>query len=113
MIIGGPGSGKTNALFKLIGRQQDIDKIYLYTKDPYEAKYQLLFNKREAAGLEEFNNSKAFIEYSNDMDDIYKNNEEYNPNTKRKTLIVFDDMIAHIHINKKINPVVTELLIRD
>ena len=48
-----------------------------------------------------FNNSKAFIEYSNDMDQIYKNIEEYNPNKKGKILIVFDDMIADILSNKK------------
>ena len=59
-----------------------------------------------------FNDTKAFIEYSNDMDDVYKNIEEYNPNKKRKILIVFDDMIADMLSNKKLNPVVTELFIR-
>ena len=96
---------------KLI-QQPDIDKIYLYTKDPYEAKYQFLINKRESTGLMHFNNSNAFIEYSNDMDDIYKNIEEYNPNKKPKILIVFEDMIAGMLNNKKINPIVTELFIR-
>ena len=48
LIIGGSGSGKTNALLNLINNQPDIDKIYLYAKDPYEAKYQFLINKREA-----------------------------------------------------------------
>ena len=57
-------------------------------------------------------NSKAFIEYSNDMDYIYKNIEEYNPNKKRKILIVFDDKIADMVSNKKLNPVVTKLFIR-
>ena len=57
-------------------------------------------------------NSKAFIEYSNDMDDVYKNIEEYNPNKKRKILIVFDDMIADMVCNKKLNPIVTQLIIR-
>ena len=57
-------------------------------------------------------NSKAFIEYSNDMDDVYKNIEEYNPNKKRKILIVFDDMIADMACNKKLNPIVTQLVIR-
>ena len=57
-------------------------------------------------------NSKAFIEYSNDMDDVYKNIEEYNPNKKRKILIVFDDMIADMVCNKKVNPIVTQLVIR-
>ena len=65
-------------------------------KNPYEAKYQFLINKRESAGLKHFNDSKAFIEYSNDMDDIYKNIEEYNPNKKCKILIIFNDMIADL-----------------
>ena len=89
LIIEGPGSGKTNALLNLINHEPDIDKIYLYAKDPYEAKYQLLINKRESAVLKYFNEkvlSKAFIKYSNDMDDIYKNIEENNPNKKRKKL---------------------------
>ena len=60
-----------------------------------------------------FNDSKAFIECSNDIDDIYKNIEEYNPNKKRKRLIFFDDMIADRLSNKKLNPIVTELFIRD
>ena len=61
-------------------QQPDIDKIYLYPKDPYEAKYQYLINKSESTGLKHFDNSKAFIEYSNNMVDIYKNIEDYNPN---------------------------------
>ena len=56
--------------------------------------------------------SKAFIEYSNDKDDIYKNIEKYNLNKKRKILIVFDDIIADMLSNKRPNPVVTELFIR-
>ena len=83
LIIGGSGSGKTNSLFNLINRQPDIVKIYLYVKDPYEAKYQFLINKGESTGLNYFNYSKAFIEYLNDMDDIYKKIEEYNPNKKQ------------------------------
>ena len=79
LIIRGSGSGKTNALLNLIHNQQDIDKIYLYAKDPYEDKYQLLINKRESTGLKHFNDSKAFIEYSNDMHDVYKNINNYNP----------------------------------
>ena len=112
LIVGGSGSGKTNSLFNLINHQPDIDKIDLYTKDPYEAKYQFLINKREDAGRKHFNDSKTFIKYSNDMDNIYKNIEEYNPNKKRKILIVFDDMIADMSSNNKLNPVVTELFIR-
>ena len=57
--------------------------------------------------------SKAFIEYSNDMNGIYKNIEKYNPIKKRKILIVFDNMIADMLSNKKPNPTVTELFIRD
>ena len=66
-------------------------------------------NKIEYTGLKHFNDSKNFIEYSNDLNDVYKNIEEYNPNKKRKTLIVFDDVIADMLSNKKLNPVVTEL----
>ena len=70
LIIGSSGSGKTNALLNLINNQPDIDKIYLYAKDPYEKKYQYLINKREEVGLDHFNNAKTFIEYSNDMQDV-------------------------------------------
>ena len=112
LIIGGSGSGKTNALLNLINNEPDIDKISLYAKDPYEAKYQLSINKRENIGLKYLNDLKAFIEYSNDMDDIYKNIEEYNPNKKGKILTVFDDMISDILSNKKLSPVVTELFKR-
>ena len=112
LSIGGSGSGKTNALLNLINNQLDIDKIYLYAKDPYERKYQYLINKREKVGLDQFNNPRTFIEYSNDMQDVFKNIEDYNPGKKRKILIVFDDMIADMINNKKLNPVVTELLIR-
>ena len=106
LIVGGSGSGKTNALFNLINNQPDIDKIYLYAKDPYEAKYQYLINKREKVGLYHLKDPKGFMEYSNDMQDVYKNMEDYNPGKKRKMLIVFDDMIADIINNKKLNPVV-------
>ena len=76
LIIGGSGSGKTNALLNLINNQPDIEKIYLYAKDPCEAKYQYLINKRKSTGLKHFNDPKAFIEYSNDIEDVYKNIEE-------------------------------------
>ena len=69
-----------NSLLNLISEQPDIDKIYLYAKDPYETKYQFLIQKCEYVGTKDFNDSKAFIEYSNNMDDIYKYSEEYNPN---------------------------------
>ena len=92
--------------------QPEIDKIYLYAKDPYQAKYQYLINKREGVGINHFNDSKAFIEYSNDTRDAYKNIDEYNPDKEKKILIVFDDMIADMIHNKKLNSVVTELFIR-
>ena len=81
-------------------------------KDPYETKYQYLINKRKKVGLDHFKDLRAFMEYSNDMQDVCKNIEDYNPNIRRKILIVFDDMIADMINNKKLNPVVTELFIR-
>ena len=68
---GGSGSGKIN-VFR-------YTNVYLHSKDPYEAKYQLLINKRESTGIKHLNNWKAFIKYSNDMDNIYKNIKECNP----------------------------------
>ena len=112
LIIGGSGSAKTNALLNLIENQPDIDKICLYAKDPYEEKYQLLINTRDSVGLNHFNDPKAFIEYSNDMHDVYKNINYYNPDKENKILIVFDDMIADMINNKNLNSIVTELLIR-
>ena len=112
LIIGGSGSGKRNALLNLTNNQPDIDKIYLYAKDPYKAKYQYLINKRENVGLDHFDDPKAFTEYSNDMQDIYKNIDDYNLRKKLKVLIVFDDMIATMINNKKLDSIVTELFIR-
>ena len=112
LIIDGSRSGKTKALLNLINNQLDIDKIYLYAKDPYEAKYQYLINKREKVGLGYFDDLKAFIEYSNDMQDVYKNIDDYNLRKKSKVLIVFDDIIADMINNNKLNPIVTELFIR-
>ena len=112
LIVGGSGSGKTNALLNLINNQPDIDKIYIYAKDPYEKKYQCLINTSEKVGLNHFNDPKAIMEYSNDMQDVYKNIEDYNPIKNRKLLIVFDDMIADMINNNKLNPIVTELFIR-
>ena len=97
----------------MIHHQPDIYKIYLYAKDPYEAKYQFSVSKQESKDLKRFNDSKAFIEYSNDLDDIYKNIEEYDRNKKAKISIVFDDMIADMLSNKKLKLIVTALFIRD
>ena len=112
LIIGGSGSRKTNLLLNLIENQPDIDKIYLYAKDPYESKYQYLTNKRGGVGINYFNDPKAFIKYSNDMHDVYKNIHDYNLDKQNKILIVFDDMIADMIHTKKLNLVVTELFIR-
>ena len=98
-IIGGSESGKTNTLLNLIS-QPDIDKIYLYAKNLYETKYQLLIKKFSNLGLKYYNNPKAFIEYLNDMQDVYKSIEEYNLRRKRKLLIVFHDVIANMISNK-------------
>ena len=111
LIIGGSGSGKINVLLNLIENQPDIDKIYLYAKDPYEAKYQNWINKKESIGINHFNDSKAYIEYSNDMCDVYKNINCYNANKENKILIVFDDMITDMINNKKLDSIVTELFI--
>ena len=112
LITGGSGSGKTNLLLNLIGNQPDIDKIYSYAKDPYKSKYQYLINKRESVGINHFNDPKAFIDYWNDMHDIYENIDDYNPEKENKILIVFHDMIADMINNKKLNPIVSELFIR-
>ena len=85
--------------------------MYLYAKDTQKAKYKFFIYKRKGTGLKHSNDSKAFIEYSNHIDDIYNNIEEYNPNKKRKILIVFDDMIADVLSNKKLNTIVIELFI--
>ena len=102
LIKGDSGSGKTNALLSLINNQLDIDKIYLYAKDPYEGKYQFLITKRESTGLKHLNDPKAFIEYWNDMQDVYKNIEVYGVDKERKMLMVFD-MIADVIKIKKLN----------
>ena len=112
LIIGGSGSGKTNLLLNLMENYPDIDKIYLYANDPYESKYQYLISKRESKGINHFNDPKAFIEYSNDMHDVYKNIDDYNPDKENKILIVFDGMIADMIHNKKLNSIVTQLFIR-
>ena len=84
----------------------------MYAKDRYENKYQYIINKRESVGLKHFNDPKVFIEYSNDMNNAYKNINNYNLDKENKVLVVFDDMIADMISNKKLNPIVTELFIR-
>ena len=113
LIIGLSGSGKTNTLLNLIHQDNNIiDKIYLYAKDLDEPKHQLLIEKRENAGIKNFNDPNAFIEYSNTMDDVYDNIDDYNSKRKRKVLTVFDDMIADIMTKKKFQAIIKELFIR-
>ena len=75
------------------------------------SKYQFLTNGRENVGIKKLKNPKAFIDYSKTIDNVYENLEDYNPTKKRRVLIVFDDMIADMESNKKLNPV-TELFLR-
>ena len=81
-------------------QRPDTDKTYLYIKDPFKLKYQLLINRREKEGIKKLKDPKAFIGYSQTIDDVYENLEDYNPTKKRRVLIVFDDMIADIKSNK-------------
>ena len=80
-------------LLNLIEHQRpDIDKIYLYVKDPFEAMYQLLINRTEKVGIKKLKNPKVFIDYSEAIDDNLKQ--------KRKVLILFDNMLADTEANK-------------
>ena len=112
LIIEPSGSGKTNTLLHLINNLHPIDKIYLYAKDMHEPKYEYLINKREQAGIKNLNDSKAFIEYSDDMDDVLDDINNYNKNRDKKLLIVFDDMIADIEYNKNFKRIIKELFYR-
>ena len=84
----------------------------MYAKDLSESKYEYLIKNRENAGIKHVNDSNAFIEYSNTMDDVYENIDNYNSSRKRKILIIFDDMIADIMTNKKFQSIIKELFIR-
>ena len=112
LIIGPSGSGETNTLLHLINNFHPINKIYLYAKDTDEKKYQYLINKREQAGIKTLNDPRAFIEYSNDMNDILYDINNYNKNRDKKVLIIFDDMIADIMRSEKFQAKVKELFIR-
>ena len=72
----------------------------------------MLINKCELPVRKHFNDSRTSIEYSNDIDDIYQNIEGYNRNEKWKILIIFNNNIADVHSNKKLNPIVTDFFIR-
>ena len=109
LIIGGSGSGKTNASVNLIKWQDDdnlIGKIYLYAKDLNKPKYQFWVTKHKNVGTKYLNDPKAFIEYSQCMDNVYNNINDYKPNRNKKILIAFDDMIADIMTNEKIQAII-------
>ena len=112
LIIGPSGSGKTNILLHLIDKFHPIDKIDLYGKDTDEDKYQYLINKREQVGIKNLNDPHAFIEYSNGMNDVLEDINNYNKNRDKKVLIIFDDMIADTMRSKKFKAIVKELFIR-
>ena len=91
LIIGSSGSGKTNASLNIINHQSDIFN-----------KISIIINKCESVSLKHLEDPKTFIQYSNDIYDIYKNISEYKPSKKRKILLVFDDMISAMLSNKKL-----------
>ena len=113
VIIGCSGLRKTNAFFNLIKEQDSdslIDKFYLHAKDVNKPKYQFIIKKREGAEIKQLIDPKAFVEYSAYMDDFYSNINDYNPDRKRKILILFDDMITDIKTNKKFQAIFKELI---
>ena len=109
LIIGPSGSGRTNTLLHLIQNLNEttpVDKIYLHAKDLTGPKYEFLINNRKNAGIKHFNDSTAFIEYSNDMDDVFTNIDDHNKKRKQKVLIVFDDRIADIISSTKFQAII-------
>ena len=112
LVIGDSGSGKTNALINLINEQNDIDEIYLYAKKLSEPKHEYLIKTRKDAGIKHLNDPNAFMVCSSNMDGVYENIDDYNPEKKKKKLIVFDDITADIMNNKKFHTTIKELFIR-
>ena len=119
LIIGPSGSAKTNTLLHLINNLHPIDKIYLYAKDIHEPKCEYLINKRGQAGIKNLNDPHAFIEYSDDMNDVLDDINNYNKKKKekkiyrdKKVLMVFDDIIADIEYNKNFKRIIKELFYR-
>ena len=104
LIIGGSGSGKTNTLLNLINEQNDIDKIYLYTRDLKKPKYKILIKKCENAGIKHLNDPNSFIKCSNTMDDVYENIHDYNSSRKERSwffLMIWSRILSQI---KNFNP---------
>ena len=91
-------------------QRPDIDKIYLYVKDPFESKYKLLVNGREKVEIRKLKNPKAFTDYSQTIHDIYEDLEDYNVTKKRRVLIVYDNMITKP--DKKLSSTVSDLFLR-
>ena len=102
------------ALLNLISYQSDIDEIYLLAKDRREAKHQFLLNKHKNVWVKHWDDPKSFIKYSNYMDDMYESIDKYNPNKKRKVLIILDYIVLGNVFSKKKNlqPIVTKLFIK-
>ena len=94
-------------------KRPDIDKICLYVKDPFESKYKLLINANQNVGTKNLKNPKVFDDYSQTVQHIHENLEDYNQTKERRVLIVFDIMIACRESKKKSNPIVTELFIKE
>ena len=114
LIIGPSGSGKTNVLLNLIEKLNNtipMDKIYLFAKDLSEPKYEFLVRNREKAGIKNYNDANAFIEYFNTMDDVFSNIDEHNTRRKRRILLILDDMIADIMSNEKFAAIIKEMFI--
>ena len=84
----------------------------MYVKDSFESRYQLLINGREKIGTKKLKNTKAFIDHSQTIDDVYENLEDYDQTKKRKMLILLDDMVADMEANKILTPIVIELFLR-
>ena len=93
-------------MLNLTNKQYDIDKSYLYAKYLSKPKYEFLIRKCDDVRIKYCNDPNAFIECSNTMDDFYENINDYNPNRKRKTFIVFDDMNANIMTNKTFQAII-------
>ena len=84
----------------------------MYVKEPFELKYQLPINRRRAVTIKEIQNQKAFIDYSQTIDEVYEKLEDYNPTKDRKLLIAFDDMMEDMEANKKLSPIITVMFLR-
>ena len=71
----------------------------------------MLINEREKVGIKELKNPKAFTDYSQTIDNVYENLEDFNPTKTRRVLLVFDNIIADMESNKKLSPIITELFL--